>query len=596
MKLRPWRAVTRQFWPYIRVHYPLISGALAALLLSTGMRLLEPWPLAFVIDHILSPNKNRAHWLNAWDVSTLLMVSVVSVILIAALQAAMSYLSTIGLALAGSRVLSAVRSDLFAHLQRLSLNFHYRVKTGDLAMRLTSDIGMLRETTITALMPMLVNILILGGMLSIMLYLNWQLTLCALLPIPWLIWHTRRTSRKIHDTSRRQRKCEGILAANVTEFMGAISTVQALSLETETIKRFQGDDANSLQQNVRSKRLTAGLERSVDLIIAFATALVLWQGALAVLNDRMSVGELVIFFSYLKNSFRPIREYAKYTGRLSKALAAGERIVDLFQRQPDITNRPNAIALNKVIDEICFDQVGFHYGRDDRQHRILDHTTFSLQTGESVAITGVSGVGKSTIARLLLRLYDPHDGRIMVNGRDIRDYTLESLRQQIGFVPQESLLFGLSIRENIALAVPGEVTDTQITDAAKLANAHEFITAQPQGYDTILSERGQSLSGGQQKRLSIARAAIRNSPILILDEPSTGLDSENEQAVIEALVRLMQHRTSLLITHNLAFAALTDKILFIENGCVMEQGSHDALLARQGRYAELWHLQGLGRA
>ncbi|MCV9878280.1 ABC transporter ATP-binding protein [Brenneria izbisi] len=596
MKQRPWRAVTRQFWPYIRVHYPLISGALAAMLLSTGMRLLEPWPLAFVIDHILSTDKSRSRWFEAWDTSTLLLMSVVSVILIAALQAAMSYLSTTGLALAGSRVLSAVRSDLFAHLQRLSLTFHHKVKTGDLAMRLTSDISMLRETTITALMPMLVNILILSGMLSIMLYLNWQLTLCAMLPMPWLIWYTRRTGQKIHDTSRRQRQCEGILAAKVTEFMGAIGTVQALSLEAETIRRLQRDDASSLQQNVRSKRLTAGLERSVDLIIAFAAALVLWQGALAVLNAKMSVGELVIFLSYLKNSFRPIREYAKYTGRLSKALAAGERIIDLFQQRPDISNRPDAIALKNVINEIRFEQVGFHYGQGERQYQVLDHITFSLQAGESVAITGVSGVGKSTIARLLLRLYDPHDGRIMINGRNIRDYTLESLRRQIGFVPQDSLLFGISIRENIALAALGEVTDAQIIAAAKLANVHEFITALPQGYDTLLSERGQSLSGGQQKRLSIARAAIRNSPILVLDEPSTGLDSENEQAVIEALVRLMRDRLSLLITHNLAFAALTDKIIFIEDGCVLEQGSHDALLARRGRYAELWHLQGIGRA
>jgi ATP-binding cassette subfamily B protein len=588
----------RLFLPYIRKQRRLLQSAFLALLLATGIRLQEPWPLAFAIDLILAqvsdrPVSGKLATYGDWSIQTGLWLCAGGVFVIAILKAAISYFSTIGLALAGSRVLSEIRLDLFAHLLHLPLKFHHQARTGDLTMRLVNDIAMLREVTVTALMPLLSSIVILLGMFGIMLFLDWKLTLITLLPLLLLVWMTRTASQKISHVSRGQRKREGALAAKAAEYLGGIATVQALSLESATMKSFRGDDAQSLQQNVQTKRLSAGLERRVDILIAFTTGVVLLNGAMEVLAGRMSPGDLLIFLSYLKNTFRPVREYAKYTGRLSKAITAGERIVDLLRHQPAIIERPNASELAATPGEIRFDNIDFSYQTTAAAEfkQTLQGASFYIPAGQSVAVTGPSGAGKSTLISLLLRLYDPGSGSIEIGGRDIRDYTLSSVRQRISYVPQDNLLFGITVRENINLAAHGEVTEEQTIAAARLANAHDFIMALPQGYDTVISERGSSLSGGQRQRIAIARAAIRQNSILILDEPGVGLDSKNENAVIEALSRLMHGRTSLVITHKLSFAAKADRILFLDQGTIVEQGTHDELLAKQGRYWELWQLQ-----
>lgn len=591
-----WMGVASRFSPYLRQQRGVIIRALLALLLATAMRLLEPWPLAFIVDNLLAKEHAPAGILSGLVASVtieeLLLFCAGSVIVIAAIKAALSYFSTIGLAIAGSRIISAVRVELFSHLQSLSLRFHQQAKTGDLAMRLINDIGMLREAIITALLPMLANILILSGMFGMMLYIDWDLALISLLPLPLLWWSTQRSSKKIHKVSREQRKREGALAASSAEFLAAMGVVQALSLESVASRSFARDDGKSLQQNVRSRRLLAGLERRVDLIIALATAIVLFDGATDVLAGTMSPGDLLIFVSYLKNSFRPVREYAKYAGRLSKALAAAERVTHLLDLQPDIVDRPGAKSLTSIQGEICFDRVSFAYARPGQEGvHLLNQIDFSLAAGESLAIVGPSGTGKSTLLNLLLRLYEPLSGRITLDGQDISHCTIKSIRQSISYVPQDNLLFGLSVRENIALAATEEVTDEQVFAAARLARAHAFITALPEGYDTILSERGTSLSGGQRQRISIARAAIRQSPVLLLDEPGTGLDSEGEYHLMEALLQLMVGRTTLIVTHNLSFAARAQRILVLEDGRVVEQGTHDALLANKGRYAALWAIQ-----
>ena len=615
MNKNSWWSVAYRLRDYIRPERMIVIGALIALLLSTAMRLLKPLPLAFVVDHVLldgvkvstdgasnaATQQAPAHQglldtlLASVNTTYLLWGCAAAVILIALLMAATSYFSTVGLALAGSRILSNVRKDLFAHLQRLSLRFHSQARTGDLTMRLINDIAMLREAVITALMPMLANILILVGMFGTMLYLNWRLTSLALLSIPILWWSTTRASRKIHEVSRAQRKREGSMASKAAEYIASIRTVQSLSLEQETMRSFAGDDAESRKQNVQSKRLSAGLERRVDVIVAIISALVLLYGSYSVLNGKMSTGDLIIFMSYLTNSFRPVREYAKYTGRLSKALAAGERVVNLLDEQPDITDKPNAKVLPSARGEIRFEHVKFSYDMQDEQPlAVLNDMDFLIKPGEKVAIVGPSGAGKSTLTSLLLRLYEPEEGRICLDGKNIQDYTIASLRSQIAIVPQDNLLFGLSVRENIALGAINQtekITDEEIIQAAKLANAHDFIIALPQGYDTILSERGGSLSGGQRQRIAIARAAMNKSAVLILDEPTVGLDQENEAHVISALENLMQNRTTLMITHDLALAAKTDRILFVNNGMIEEQGNHQQLLAKGGNYANWWKLQ-----
>ncbi|MBN6065644.1 ABC transporter ATP-binding protein [Aggregatibacter actinomycetemcomitans] len=604
MSKNAWWSVAYRLKDYIRPERMLVSAALAALLLTTAMRLLKPLPLAFVVDYVLTPEITKTPpkqdgiidtLLTSLNTTHLLWGCAAAVIVIALLTAATGYFSTVSLALAGSRVLSRVRNDLFAHLQRLSLRFHTQARTGDLTMRLINDIGMLREAVITALMPMLANILILLGMFGMMLYLNWQLTSVALLAIPLMWFSTTRASRKIHEVSRAQRKREGSLASKAAEYIASIRTVQSLSLEDETIRSFAGDDAASRQQNVQSKRLSAGLERRVDVIVAFITALVLLNGAHSVLNGGMSTGDLIIFMSYLNNSFRPVREYAKYAGRLSKALAAGERVVNLLDEEPEIKDKPNALVLAKPLGKIQFDHVDFAYeSTDGKSHPVLNEMNFTITPGEKVAIIGPSGAGKSTITSLLLRLYEAQSGEVRIDDVNIQGYTIASLRSQIAIVPQDNLLFGLTVRENIALGAindPEQVTDNNIIEAAKLANAHDFISALPQGYDTVLSERGGSLSGGQRQRIAIARAAMNKSAVLILDEPTVGLDQENESYVIAALENLMQGRTTLMITHDLALAARTDRIIFVNNGIVEEQGNHEQLLAKGGNYANWWKMQ-----
>ena len=594
---QPWLRVASRFSPYIRQQRGVIARALIALLLATGMRLLEPWPLAFIIDDLLTqhatPVEGKLDILVAHlSVENLLLLCASGVILIAAAKAGLSYLSTIGLAIAGSTIISTLRLELFSHLQSLSLGFHQRAKTGDLTMRLINDIGMLREAIITALVPLLANMLILTGMFSMMLYINWKMTLLSLLLMPLLLWSTRHTSTKILQVSRDQRRREGALAASSAEFLGVPGVVQALSLEAVAARSFASNDKKSLQQNVRSRRLLAGLERKVDLIIAFATAIVLFYGASAVLKGGMSPGDLLIFLSYLKNSFRPVREYAKYAGRLSKALAAAERVTHLLDVQPEIVDSPGAKALSNVRGEIGFEEVCFGYTPAEKMKApTLQHISFTVPASGSLAIVGPSGTGKSTLLSLLLRLYDPLTGRITLDGEDLRHCTVKSIRQNMSYVPQDNLLFGFSVRENIALAAMETVTDEQVVAAARLARAHDFIMQLPQGYDTVLSERGNSLSGGQRQRIAIARAAIRNSPVLLLDEPGTGLDSENEYHLIEALTQLMMNCTTLIVTHNLSFAARAERILFIEQGRVAEQGTHEMLLAERGRYADLWARQ-----
>lgn len=601
-----WWSVAYRLKEYIRPERMIVFGSLCALLIATGMRLLKPLPLAFVVDYVLldvvdvakdgvknPPNGIVATLLSSLDTTHLLFGCAAAVILIALFMAGSSYLSTVGLALAGSRILSRVRNDLFAHMQRLSLRFHSQARTGDLTMRLINDIGMLREAVITALMPMLANILILVGMFSMMIYINWQLSAVTLLAIPIIWWSTVRSSKRIHEVSRAQRKREGALAAKAAEFIGSIRTVQSLSLESETMRSFVGDDLESRKQNVQSKKLSAGLERRVDLIVAFVSAAVLLKGACSVLAGQMTPGDLIIFMSYLNNAFRPVREYAKYTGRLSKALAAGERVVNLLDEQPDIQDKPNAPELSDVKGQVSFEHVSFAYnGKDSDSLAVLRDMDFTIQAGESVAIVGPSGAGKSTITSLLLRLYEVDNGRICIDGKDIRDYKIASVRGQIAIVPQDNLLFGLTVRENIALGAVNrtDISDEEIIEAAKLAQAHNFISALPEGYNTVLSERGGSLSGGQRQRIAIARAAINKSAILILDEPTVGLDQESETQVISALENLMKGRTTIMITHDLALAARTDRILFVDRGVIVEQGNHQQLLEKSGNYATWWKM------
>jgi ATP-binding cassette, subfamily B, bacterial len=584
--------IVSQFRKPIASQWPLLVGALGSMLTGVVMRLLEPWPLKLVIDRLSGEPLGKlpgglAARLQGMDANTLLLVAALSLLVITALRAAAGYLSTVGLALAGNRVLTKVRSQLYHHMLHLSLSFYNRTKSGDLLTHLMGDVGRLQEVAVTAMLPLAVSLLTLVGMLGMMLWLNWRLALLALAIFPLVSFAMARFSGRIQEVARKQRRRESVLAGLAMEAIGAMRLVQAYSLEAVLEQNFGQTNRKTLKEGARATRLSASLGRVVDLFIGASTACVLWYGARLVLQGALTIGDLVVFLSYLKSAFRPMSDLAKYTARIAQATASGERVLTLLHTQPEITDAVDAVPAPPFQGAIVFDDVGFAY---DEGRPTLSHIDFAVQPGQRVALVGPSGGGKSTLVSLVLRLYDPTDGRITIDGQDIRSYTLQSLRSQISVVLQESLLFGVSVRDNIAYGHLA-ATQAEIEAAARLANAHDFILALPDGYDTVLGERGVTLSGGQRQRIAVARAAVRQASIVLLDEPTVSLDQANEQAVREALDRLIAGRTTFLVTHDLTAAEDADLILYIEQGRICERGTHAHLLAAEGKYAALYAMQ-----
>ncbi len=581
----------RRFWPEIRNYRILILAAFVALFAEVLLRLLEPWPLKFVFDSLMSESSAGVDLgffqLEAVDPTKLILFAAIAVVCFTGLRAVAAYASTVGFALAGNRIMTKIRNDLYRHVQCLSLNFHNKSRGGDLIIRVISDVALLQEIMVTAALPLIGNLLVLAGMLAVMLWFNWQLAMIAVTIVPLFWLFTLRFGRRISDVSRKQRKRESAMAATVAESLSSIKTVQALSLENRFSKSFTSASNKSLKEGVQAKRLAAALERSVDMLIAVATALVLWYGANLVMKKALTPGDLIVFLAYLKNAFKPMRNFAKYSGRLAKASAAGERVMELIELSPEVKDAPDATVAKPFSGLVRFENVTFGY---EPEELVLDKLDFEVRPGEKIAIVGQSGAGKSTLVSLILRLYNPLSGSLFIDGSDIRGYTLESLRSQINIVLQDSILFAANVRDNIAYGDPDASMD-EIESAAILANAHDFISAFPDGYDTVIGERGVTISNGQRQRLAIARAALRKCPILILDEPTTGLDAEAENEVIKALENISKDKTTFIISHALSMASRADRILCLANGRVSESGTHSELMNAGGLYASLYHIQ-----
>ena len=583
--------ILRHFWPHLRQQQGLIGTAFIALLAETAMRLLEPWPLKLMFDRVILPGfqADSVALPGQWNLSpiALLTALAIALVLIATLRGMFAYVSAVNMAVAATRIMTDIRSTLYSHLQRLSLSFHNQAKSGDLITRVTYDIERLREVTVVAMLPLFANTLTLLGMVGVMFFLNWELALIAIAILPLFLLTTRHMGSKIQTVARRQRKREGAMAASAAEAIGAMQVVQALSLESMLEKSFAKQNQKSLKESAEAQRLRAGQERLVEILVAVATALVLWRGVQLTIQGAVTPGDLLVFITYLKIAFKPMRQLAKYTGQIAKATASGERIISLMEIQPDVRDCRGAIAAPPFRGAVQCQNVTFAYRPEQG---ILRNLSFAVQPGQQVAIVGPSGSGKSTLVSLLLRLYDPITGGVLIDGHDLREYTLASLRPQISIVLQDSVLFAASVGDNIAYGNPHATAD-DIVAAAQLANAHEFIMALPDGYETLLGERGATLSGGQRQRLAIARAAVRNAAIVILDEPTTGLDNASEHLVTEALQRLTQNRTTFWISHNLHTVQDADQILYLEQGQLQERGTHPELMALNGRYARLYRLQ-----
>ena len=575
--------------PILKKQSSILSLSFLALFGQILFQILQPWPLKFVIDRIVSYDRTGGpeifKIIESFDTTTLLIFSAIAFILIASMKALSSYSTTVGFATVGNRLLTQIRNLLYRHIQYLSLSFHTKMRSGDLLLRVMNDVTMLKEVSVTAFLPLIGNIFALIGMFAVMFWMHWQLAILSTVVIPLFFFSAIKKSNKIHSLARKQRSRESVMASTVSESIGAIKDIQAMSLTDIFFNAFSNQSNKTLNQDVKVRKLQASIERTVDVLIAVATALVMWYGASLVIGNELTPGELIVFLSYLGTAFRPLRNFAKYSGRIAKASAACERVLEILETKQDVHDTSNAIEAKHYDGHIIFKNVKFEY---EKGKVVLDNINFELKAGMRIAIVGLSGSGKSTLVNLILRLYDCTEGSIFIDGKDIRDYKLFSHRNQISVVLQDNVLFASSIKDNISYGGI-DIDEKDVKNAAILAKADEFIMSLPNGYDTVIGERGVTLSKGQRQRIAIARAAIRKKPIIILDEPTTGLDRQNEHQVIEALDDLTTGKTTFLITHNLEHASKMDVVLYLENGKLIEYGKHKDLINKTaGKYSLLY--------
>lgn len=574
-------------------HKTVLVIAFIAVLGETATDLLEPWPLKIVFDYVFGSKKAPA-WLSHFLASTLgtdkvaiLHFAVLSIIAIAVIGAISSYAEKYLTTSVGQWVMHDLRRILYHHIQRLSLAYHDRKPTGDLISTVTTDIESIQDFISQALLGMVVNVLTLVGMLVVMFYLDWRFTLIALSVTPFLFVVVYTYTRRIKKASRAVRKKEGEVVSVVEEVLSSIHVVKAFAREDYEEARFEKQSLESVETALKARSLKAKLAPVVQVLVAVGTCLVLWYGVNLVLKGEITPGSLLVFILYLGKMYKPMRDLSKMTDTMSKATVGYERIREVIETEDEIRNLPSARKAPKFRGDIEFDRVSFAY---DDGYATLKDVSFKVSAGQLAAIVGPTGAGKTTIAGLIARFYDPQNGAVRIDGTDVRKYKLKSLRGQISFVLQDTLLFRAPVWQNIAYGKP-EASRTEILRAAKLANADEFIREMPEQYDTMLGEKGVTLSGGQRQRIAIARAIIRNAPILILDEPTSHLDPASEELVFDALNRLMEEKTAIVIAHRLATVRRADVIFVVDHGEIVERGTHETLIAAGGLYAHLCEIQ-----
>lgn len=570
----------------------LIFGTFAAVG-DAAANLLNPIPLKIVLDNVL---QSRAHasWPNSLilslvgpDKMAIIRFAAFGVFAIAIFGAMCAYTEKMLTTRVGQWVMHELRQTVYFHVQRLSLAFHDQKSTGDLLSTVTSDIDAIQTFITSNLLDALINILTLAGMVAVMFFFNWQFTLIALSVAPVLAVVVFKYTRNIKKASREVRKKEGEIVSTIQEVLSSIRVVKAFAREDYEVRRLETESLENVEIAMRARAMKARLAPLVEVIVAVGTALVLWFGARMVLAGALSVGTLVMFIWYLGKMYKPMQDLSKMTDAWSKAVVGYERIRGVLDVDGEVRDRPGARSVSGLRGGIEFDHVSFGY---DPREPILEDVSFRIDPGKMAAFVGPTGAGKTTIISLISRFYDPTEGSVKIDGVDLRQYRQRSLREHISVVLQETVLFQGSIWQNIAYGKPS-ATRAEIMRAAELANATEFIDKMPDGYNTLVGERGVSLSGGQRQRIAIARAVIRDTPILILDEPSSGLDAESERLVFDALDKLMKGKTSIVIAHRLSTIRSADIIFVVDDGKLVESGKHEELAAAGGLYAELYEIQ-----
>jgi len=578
-------------WRLLQPHWRPLIVAFVAMLLAGAADLLEPWPLKIVFDHVIG-SKQAPAWLSPslhheGGRLTVLTWASLALILIAVAGAVSTYTHKYLSMTVGKRVGYDLRHMLYHHIQRLSIAFYESRRTGDMVVRLTSDIDAAEDFITNGVLGILLGLLTLTGMVVVMMVMDWKFSLIALSVAPLLFVLVYRYTRRIKAATSAVKRKESELASVVQESLTSARIVKTFAREDFEEDRLDRESQESVAISMHARSVKAILPPLVDVIVAIGTCLVLWFGARLVLDGRLTAGALLVFLLYLAKMYKPMKDLSKLTDTLSKAAVAFERVGEIMAVEGLVRDLPGAKAAGRFNGRIAFEQVRFGYAPDQLVLRGVDLT---IEPGQRAALVGLTGSGKSTLLGLIPRLYDVSDGDVRIDGHDIRSYTLQSLREQVGVVLQEAVLFRATIAENIAYGRQG-ATAQDVARAAKLAHVDEFVAKLPRGYDTVVGERGETLSGGQRQRITIARAIVRNAPILLLDEPSAALDPESEALIFAGLARLMRNRTSLTIAHRLATVRRADVIFVLHHGVIAERGTHHQLLAANRLYARLYRRQ-----
>lgn len=585
------RETLSNFTPFLRPRRAGLILAFVVLMLETVTSLALPWPLALTLDHVLKENPDPLPFgsvIGSLGPAALLAGIAFLLIMLTAASRGLASFRRYLLQKLGQQTVFDMREALYRKVHDLGLDYHGSKRTGDTITRVTSDVKEVRTMVVDSIVEVGSSFLILIGMLVVMLWLSPWLTLLALLTVPFLFMAVVRYRKALIERMRVVRTKEGAIASVIQEAITGIRAVKIFGREQDELRRFRKESADSLDASIDSSLIEAKFSIILGLVGGMGTALVLYFGARQVMSGVLSIGDLTVFVAYLALFLSPLWALSRQVNQIGKSLVSGERIVELLRAEPSVKDLPGARPAPRFDGRVSFEDVRFAY--DEEAGDVLRGVSFDVEAGSRVALVGVSGAGKTTVTSLIARLYEPQGGRVLIDGQDIRDFTLKSLRDSITFVPQEPLLFRATVAENIGYGKAGASRE-EIEHAAEMAGADGFIRQMPQGYDTMLSERGESLSGGQRQRISIARAMLRESPILILDEPQSGLDAEAAEAVEAHWRELTEGRTTFVIAHELRLVRSVDQILVLEDGRVAESGTHDELLSSSGLYARLYSLQ-----
>ena len=571
----------------MRPHLGRLAIAIAAVLLASATEVLKPWPLKIVIDNVLRGAPTVSKWIVPMPRGELLAAACISLVILYALLGLLNVMTNYVTVSIGQRMVNELRARLFDHLQRLSLSFHRRREIGDLMVRITYDTYSIQTIAMNGFFPVLSSLILLGGMFVVMIRMDATLTLVALAIIPLLIVLIMSISGRIDAIASGARIKESRLFTVAQSALAAIHVVQAFTREGESYREFVESSSASLEATLRLYTLQTIYAGAVGVLIACGTAIVIYLGARHVLDGRLTIGDLIVFATYLASLYSPVNQISQTYGQIEGAKAGLRRCLELLDIDPEIKDRSGARPLERARGEIEFDRVVFAY---EPGRPVLKGISFKARPGLKIAIVGPSGAGKTTMASLLARFYDPQQGAIRIDGRDIRDLTLASLRGNISMVMQPPLVLGDTVRLNIAFGKPG-VTAAQIERAAEMARLGPVLANLAGGLDEEVGPGGHNLSEGEAQRVTIARALVKDAPILIMDEPTSALDSETESLVLAAVEEAMRGRTTLVIAHRLSTIQNADRILVVRDGVIEEEGTFAELRARGGYFNHLYDLQ-----